>query len=122
MCFDDLARVSRAAAQLAFFVADVFDVYEGAVWSVFTYSLFLNALPVLMLATGFFPEQGNSLLRAFLTTRLARKVLVATLQGDSLLRIPKALRMNSNSHAGLYFKQAQGCAQLFQMGRPQCVQ
>ena len=29
MCFDGLARVSRAAAQLAFFVNDVLDVYEG---------------------------------------------------------------------------------------------
>ena len=52
MRFDGLARVSRAAAQLAFFVADVLDVYEGkAIWNVFIDSLFLNALPVLMLAT-----------------------------------------------------------------------
>ena len=29
MCFDGLARVSRAAAQLAFFVNDVLDMYEG---------------------------------------------------------------------------------------------
>ena len=41
MCFDGLARVSRAAAQLAFFVADVLDVYEGrAFWNVFIDSLF----------------------------------------------------------------------------------
>ena len=45
--------MSCAAAQLAFFVADVLDVYEGKViWNVFIDSLFLNALPVLMLATG----------------------------------------------------------------------
>ena len=29
MCFDGFARVSRAAAQLAFFVNDALDVYEG---------------------------------------------------------------------------------------------
>ena len=29
MRFDGIARVSRAAAQLAFFVADALDVYEG---------------------------------------------------------------------------------------------
>ena len=29
MCFDSIARVSRAAAQLAFFVNDVLDVYLG---------------------------------------------------------------------------------------------
>ena len=29
MCFDGVARVSRAAAQLAFFVNDALDVYEG---------------------------------------------------------------------------------------------
>ena len=55
MCFDGVARVSRAAAQLAFFVADALDEYEGKVfWNVFIDSLFLNALPVLMLATSFF--------------------------------------------------------------------
>ena len=55
MRFDGIARVSRAAAQLAFFVADVLDVYGGKViWNVFIDSLFLNALPVLMLATDFF--------------------------------------------------------------------
>ena len=54
MCFDGLARVSRAAAQLAFCVADVLDVYGGkAIRNVFIDSLFLNALPVLMLATVF---------------------------------------------------------------------
>ena len=54
MCFDGVARVSRAAAQLAFFVAVALDVYEEKVfWNVFIDSLFLNALPVLMLATGF---------------------------------------------------------------------
>ncbi len=58
MCFDGLARVSRVTAQLAFFVADVLDVYEGkAIWNVFIDSLFLNALPVLMLATVFFLVQ-----------------------------------------------------------------
>ena len=36
MCFDGLAQVSRAAAQLAFFVADVLDVYGArVVWNVF---------------------------------------------------------------------------------------
>ena len=55
MCFDGLARVSRAAAQLAFFVNDVLDVYGGkAIWNVFIDSLFLIALPVLMLATVYF--------------------------------------------------------------------
>ena len=55
MCFDGVARVSRAAAQLAFFVAVALDVYQGkAIWNVFIDSLFLNALPVPMLATGFF--------------------------------------------------------------------
>ena len=29
MCFDGVARVSRAAAQLAFFVAVALDVYQG---------------------------------------------------------------------------------------------
>ena len=54
MCFDGLARVCRAAAQLAFFVAGILDVYEGkAIWNVFIDSLFLNALPVPMLATVF---------------------------------------------------------------------
>ena len=53
MCFDGVARVSRAAAQLAFFVVDVLDVYGvKAIWNAFIDSLFLNALPVLMLATG----------------------------------------------------------------------
>ena len=53
MCFDGLARVSRAAAQLAFFVSDVLGVYGvKAIWNVFIDSLFLNALPVLMPATG----------------------------------------------------------------------
>ena len=43
MCFDGVARVSRAAAQLAFFTADVLDLYEGkAIWNVFIESLFLN--------------------------------------------------------------------------------
>ena len=43
MCFDGVARVSRAAAQLAFFTADVLDLYEGkAIWNVFIDSLFLN--------------------------------------------------------------------------------
>ena len=55
MCFDGVARVSRAAAQLAFFVADVLDVYGvKTIRNVFIDSLFLNALPVLMLATVFF--------------------------------------------------------------------
>ena len=55
MCFDGVARVSRAAAQLAFFVAVALDVYQGkAIWNVYIDSLFLNALPVPMLATGFF--------------------------------------------------------------------
>ena len=55
MCFDGVARVSRAAAQLAFFVAVALDVYQGkAIWNVFIDSLFLNALPVLMLATVLF--------------------------------------------------------------------
>ena len=55
MCFDGVARVSRAAAQLAFFVAVALDVYQGkANWKMYIDSLFLNALPVLMLATGFF--------------------------------------------------------------------
>ena len=55
MCFDGVARVSRAAAQLAFFVAAALDVYQGkAIWNVYIDSLFLNALPVPMLATGFF--------------------------------------------------------------------
>ena len=53
MCFDGVARVSRAAAQLAFFVAVALDVYQGkAIWNVYIDSLFLNALPVPMLATG----------------------------------------------------------------------
>ena len=53
MCFDGVARVSRAAAQLAFFVAVALDVYQGkAIWNVSIDSLFLNALPVPMLATG----------------------------------------------------------------------
>ena len=47
MCFGGVARVSRAAAQLAFFVAVALDVYQGkAIWNVFIDSLFLNALPV----------------------------------------------------------------------------
>ena len=47
--------MSRAAAQLAFFVAVALDVYqEKAIWNVYIDSLFLNALPVPMLATGFF--------------------------------------------------------------------
>ena len=59
MCFDGVARVSRAAAQLAFFVAVALDVYQGkAIWNVYIDSLFLNALPVPMLATGFSPR-GN---------------------------------------------------------------
>ena len=54
MCFDGVARVSRAAAQLAFFVAVALDVYQGkAIWNVYIDSLFLNALPVPMLATVF---------------------------------------------------------------------
>ena len=61
MCFDGVARVSRAAAQLAFFTADVLDLYEGkAIWNVFIDSLFLNALPVPMLATGFFEGQNGA--------------------------------------------------------------
>ena len=61
MCFDGVARVSRAAAQLAFFVADVFGVYEGnGLWNVFIDSLFLNALPVPMLATSFFDGQNGA--------------------------------------------------------------
>ena len=53
MCFDGVARVSRAAAQLAFFVAVALDVYQvHAIWNVFIDSLFLNALPVPMLVTG----------------------------------------------------------------------
>ena len=55
MCFDGVARVSRAAAQLAFFVAVALGVYQGkAIWNVYIDSLFLNALPVPMLATIFF--------------------------------------------------------------------
>ena len=55
MCFDGVARVSRAAEQLAFFVAVSLDVYQGkAIWNVYIDSLFLHALPVPMLATGFF--------------------------------------------------------------------
>ena len=55
MCFDGVARVSRAAAQLAFFVAVALDVYQGkAIWNVYIDSFFLNALPVPMLATVFF--------------------------------------------------------------------
>ena len=55
MCFDGVARVSRAAAQLAFFVAVALGVYQGkAIWNVYIDSLFLNALPVPMLATVFF--------------------------------------------------------------------
>ncbi len=43
MCFDGFARVSRAAAQLAFFVNDVLDVYGGkAIWNVFIDSWFLK--------------------------------------------------------------------------------
>ena len=43
MCFDGVARVSRAAAQLAFFVAVALDVYQGkAIWNVFIDSLFLR--------------------------------------------------------------------------------
>ena len=54
MCFDGVARVSRAAAQLAFFVAVGLDVCQGkAIWNGYIDSLFLNALPVPMLATGF---------------------------------------------------------------------
>ena len=54
MCFDGVARVSRAAAQLAFFVAVALDVYQGkAIWNGYIDSLFLNALPVPMQATGF---------------------------------------------------------------------
>ena len=53
MCFDGVARVSRAAAQLAFFVAVALDVYQGkAIWNGCIDSLFVNALPVPMLATG----------------------------------------------------------------------
>ena len=55
MCFDGVARVSRAAAQLAFFVAVALDVYQGkAIWNVYIDSLFLNARPVPMLATVFY--------------------------------------------------------------------
>ena len=61
MCFDGVARVSRAAAQLAFFVAVALDVYQGkAIWNVYIDSLFLNALPVPMLATGFFEGQNGA--------------------------------------------------------------
>ena len=53
MRFDGVARVSRAAAQLAFFATVALDVYQGnAIWYVYIDSLFLNALPVPMLATG----------------------------------------------------------------------
>ena len=53
MCFDGVARVSRAAAQLAFFVAVALDAYQGkAIGNVFIDSLFVNALPVPMLETG----------------------------------------------------------------------
>ena len=53
MCFDGVARVSRAAAQLAFFVAVALDAYQGKIiWNVFIDSLFVNALPVPMLETG----------------------------------------------------------------------
>ena len=61
MCFDGVARVSRAAAQLAFFVAVALNVYQGkAIWNVYIDSLFLNALPVPMLATGFFEGQNGA--------------------------------------------------------------
>ena len=61
MCFDGVARVSRAAAQLAFFVAVALDVYQGkAIWNGYIDSLFLNALPVPMLATGFFEGQNGA--------------------------------------------------------------
>ena len=54
MCFDGVARVSRAAAQLAFFVAVAINFYQGkAIWNVFIDSLFVNALPVPMLQTVF---------------------------------------------------------------------
>ena len=40
MCFDGVARVSRAAAQLAFLVAGALDVYQGkAVWNGYIDSL-----------------------------------------------------------------------------------
>ena len=42
MCFDGVARVSRAAAQLAFCVAVALDVYQGkAIWNGYIDSLFL---------------------------------------------------------------------------------
>ena len=45
MCFDGVARVSRAAAQLAFFAVVALDVYQGkAIWNVCIDSLFLNGL------------------------------------------------------------------------------
>ena len=48
MCFDGVARVSRAAAQLAFFVAVALNVYDGkATWNMLLDLLFLNALPFL---------------------------------------------------------------------------
>ena len=41
MCFDGVARVSRAVAQLAFFVAGVLDAFKGkAIWNVFIDWLF----------------------------------------------------------------------------------
>ncbi len=64
MCFDGVARVSRAAAQLAFFVAVALDVYQGkAIWNVYIDSLFLNALPVPMLATVFFFDFRRGFIR-----------------------------------------------------------
>ena len=56
MCFDGIARVSRAAAPLAFFVADVLDVSLNGkfVWNLLFGSICVHALPVLMLATVFF--------------------------------------------------------------------
>ena len=50
MCLDGVARVS-----LAFFVAVALDVYQVKLfWNVCIDSLFVNALPVPMLATVFF--------------------------------------------------------------------
>ena len=106
MCFDGVARVSRAAAQLAFFVAVALDVYQGkAIWNVYIDSLFLNALPVPMLATGFFigfslgfswffgprglPSWTSSW--SYVGARLERVLGGSEVaqQGDSLLRLNK---------------------------------
>ena len=73
MCFDGVARVSRAAAQLAFFTADVLDLYEGkTIWNVFIDSLFLNALPVPMLATGFSRRSSLDVFHVFRAAKASK--------------------------------------------------